>query len=324
MPEMVNENPTVSIIIPTYNRAHLVGRAIQSVLNQTYQDFEIIVVDDGSVDNTEEIVGEFQRRDKRVKYLKHKVNKGGSAARNTGIKASRGEYIAFLDSDDEWLPRKLQLQMEVFQKSPSRVGAVYTAYVYVKDSGKEINEHKISKNGNIHLALLQGNIVGTTSTLLIKRSCFEKVGLFDERLKSCQDWDMWLRISSMYDFEGLSRPLVKFYTGHQSIFKNPDAVLQGGKIILAKYKSELLSQPKIYAHHMLQVGRLCIYYGSVREGRLWLKRALKYNPFNKRCLLLLIMSYFGARQIHQIAVQVERILRRIYAMIKGKYNHERK
>jgi len=97
----MNKNPKVSVIIPTYNRAHLIGRAIQSVLNQTYQDFELIVVDDGSTDNTNEVIKEFSQKDKRILYIKHDKNKGGSAARNTGIKAARGEYIAFQDSDDE-------------------------------------------------------------------------------------------------------------------------------------------------------------------------------------------------------------------------------
>jgi len=108
------KNPTVSVIIPTYNRAHLVGRSIQSVINQTYQDFEIIVVDDGSTDNTEDIIKEFQKKDKRIKHIKHNKNKGGSAARNTGIRAARGEYIAFLDSDDEWMPTKLEKQTSYF------------------------------------------------------------------------------------------------------------------------------------------------------------------------------------------------------------------
>jgi len=96
---MNEKNPTVSVIIPTYNRAHTIGRAIKSVLNQTYQDFEIIVVDDGSTDNTEEVVKSF--RDKRIRYIQHKKNKGAAAARNTGIKSAKGKYIAFQDSDDD-------------------------------------------------------------------------------------------------------------------------------------------------------------------------------------------------------------------------------
>ena len=105
----------VSVIITTYNRAHLVGKAIKSVLNQTFQDFELIVVDDGSTDNTEEVINSFN--DTRIRYIRHKINKGGNAARNTGLRNSKGEYIAFLDSDDEWLPEKLERQLEVFKKS---------------------------------------------------------------------------------------------------------------------------------------------------------------------------------------------------------------
>ena len=120
------EKPTVSIIIPTYNRAHLIDRSIQSVLNQTYQDFELIVVDDGSTDNTEDIIRQFQEKDKRIKYIKHDKNKGGSAARNTGIKNSRGEYIAFQDSDDEWFPEKLEKQIEIIECTDPKVGIVYS------------------------------------------------------------------------------------------------------------------------------------------------------------------------------------------------------
>jgi len=112
----MNKKPTVSVIIPAYNRAHLIGRAIKSVLNQAYQDFELIIIDDCSTDNTDEVVREFQKKDNRIIYLKHDQNKGGSAARNTGIKVSKSEYIAFLDSDDEWLPEKLEIQMEAILK----------------------------------------------------------------------------------------------------------------------------------------------------------------------------------------------------------------
>ena len=119
---MIN-HPTISVIIPTYNRAHLIGKAVKSVLSQTYQDFEIIVVDDGSTDNTEEIVKSFT--DYKIYYICHKHNRGASAARNTGIKASRGEYIAFLDSHDEWLPEKLDKQIKTFNSESSEVGVVY-------------------------------------------------------------------------------------------------------------------------------------------------------------------------------------------------------
>ncbi len=127
---MTEKRPTVSVIIPTYNRAHLLGRAIESVLDQTYQDFEIIVVDDASADETEEVVKSFG--DDRINHIRHQKNKGGSAARNTGIKAARGEFIAFLDSDDEWVPKKLEKEIDRLQTLSNEVGVVYSGFCCVK------------------------------------------------------------------------------------------------------------------------------------------------------------------------------------------------
>jgi glycosyltransferase involved in cell wall biosynthesis len=118
--------PAVSVIIPTYNRAEFLRLAITSVLNQTFQDFEIIVVDDASEDHTHEVVHNF--RDKRIKYIHHEVNKRVAAARNTGVLNSSGAYIAFVDDDDEWLPKKLQMQVALLENSPSIVGGVYTGF----------------------------------------------------------------------------------------------------------------------------------------------------------------------------------------------------
>ena len=111
------QNELISVIIPSYNSGKFLGEAIESVVNQTYKNIEIIVINDGSTDNTEEIAKKWQKRDERVRYLKHKENKGPSAARNTGIKNSRGEYIAFLDDDDEWLPEKLERVIEIPPKT---------------------------------------------------------------------------------------------------------------------------------------------------------------------------------------------------------------
>jgi len=132
------ENPTVSVIIPAYNQANFIGKAIESVLRQTYQDFEIIVIDDGSTDNTEEITRGF--KDKRVKYIKkYKKNRGISVARNIGIKTARGKYIALLDSDDEWLPEKLDKQINILQSESPEVGVVYSNLCYIDENGNNMN-----------------------------------------------------------------------------------------------------------------------------------------------------------------------------------------
>ena len=180
---MMIKNSMVSVIIPTYNRAHLISRAIKSVLNQTYQDFEIIVVDDGFIDNTEEIVKDFT--DFKIHYIRHKHNQGVSAARNTGIRASRDEYIALLDSDDEWLPGKLGMQIKVLQSESSEVGVVFSDLLYIDENGKNINKLRNHKKGSyIYEDLLGRNCVGPPSTLLIRKECFNRVGLFDNLLNA--------------------------------------------------------------------------------------------------------------------------------------------
>src|SRR5262249_34375929 len=140
--------PQVSVIIPTHNRAKSLQAAITSVLNQTYRDFEIIVVDDASKDNTEHVVRRF--RDERIKYIRCAVNKGEAGARNKGVKASAADYIAFLDDDDEWLPRKLELQVALMDSCSLKVGGVYSGYVEIdKTTGRIIGETIPIKRGDI-------------------------------------------------------------------------------------------------------------------------------------------------------------------------------
>ena len=201
--------PQVSVIIPTYNRAHRLESAIRSVLTQTFQDFEIIVVDDASTDNTPETVAAFN--DGRIKFIRHGMNKGGSVARNTGILNSTGDYIAFLDDDDEWLPAKLSKQIQVLLSSPPEVGCVYTGYLDVdRSTGRILAVHIPRKRGNLAKSLMAENCVGSASAAVLKRTCFKKVGLFDEDLPCSQDYDLWIRISKEFLFEYVPEPLFKY------------------------------------------------------------------------------------------------------------------
>jgi len=232
---MMIKNPTVSVIIPTYNRANLIEKAIKSVLKQTYQDFEIIVVDDGSIDNTEEIVKDFT--DFRIHYICHKHNQGVSAARNTGIKTCRGEYIAFLDSDDEWLPGKLDKQIKVLQSESSEVGVVHSDLLYIDENGKNMNKLRNPKKGGyIYEDLLGKNCVGPPSTLLIKKECFNRVGLFDNLLNAQEDWDMYIRIAKYYKFTFIKIPLVKYRKHPSQISRNLEVKTVSANRILVKYR----------------------------------------------------------------------------------------
>ena len=167
--------PKVSIIIPTYNRVDLLPRAINSVLNQTFQDFELIVVDDGSTDNTKQVVEEFQKKDKRIKYIWQENSGAPAKPRNTGIKNSQGEYIALLDHDDEWLPEKLEKQLEIFEKNrQTNLGFVGCNALIVKED--KIQEYKTPKYKNILLEILERNFIWSCSSVMIKKSVLDKVG----------------------------------------------------------------------------------------------------------------------------------------------------
>jgi glycosyltransferase involved in cell wall biosynthesis len=280
--------PIISVIIPTYNRAHTIRRAINSVLNQTYKNMEIIVVDDASSDNTEEIVKSIN--DNRIIFIKHDSNKGGAAARNTGIKASKGNYVAFQDSDDEWYPEKLQLQTAVLFKAPLEVGVCYSSFIRINKDKRQVipkgNSHKFE--GYIFKKMLRDNFV-TTQTALVKKKCFDRIGMFDESLPRLQDWELWLRISKYYDFIYLSKPLVVAHIQKDSISNSVQGLLEAISIIEKKHGEGILKHdPFSVANKYCWLGRLLIREDRSDEGTRYLLRAVNTDPFNIKFRLFYI------------------------------------
>ena len=194
----------VSVIIPTFNRAHKIARAVASVLYQTFSDYEILVVDDGSGDATPEALTPFLPR---IHYVTHSKNRGVSAARNTGIRESRSPLVAFLDSDDYWLPEKLAAQVSFFSKHPQAV-ACQTEELWIR-RGVRVNPMKkhLKPSGDILEPSLRLCVV-SPSAVLLKRSLLEEVGVFDEGFPACEDYDLWLRISWKYPIWLIPEPLV--------------------------------------------------------------------------------------------------------------------
>ena len=184
----------VSVIIPTLNRAQKVVRAVVSVFEQTYDDFEIIVVDDGSDDGTIEKLEQFGNR---IRCLVNSKTLGVSAARNRAIKVSEAPLIAFLDSDDYWLPQKLKVQTDFFRSNPEAV-ACQTDEVWIR-KGRRVNPMKkhAKPSGNIFEASLKLCLV-SPSAVMLKRSLLDRVGVFDEEFQVCEDYDLWLRISCLH------------------------------------------------------------------------------------------------------------------------------
>lgn len=286
----------VSVIIPTYNRSEYLKRAINSVLNQTMPDYEIIIVDDGSTDDTERVVRKYA--DKRIRYVKHRQRKGGSAARNTGILAARGSLIAFLDDDDEWLPRKLELQVKRFEEN-IKLGAVYTGY-FIRYGGTNGPIRKIvpKKRGNIYKALLIRNVVGTASTVMVRAECFFEVGMFDDSLPSSQDADMWRRLSRKYEFDYVEIPLV-IYNAHfgNRVSGNYRAAAKACEIELEKFSQDLKRHKRIHSIRLLKYAKLLYLAGDQKKGRSVIKLALKLYPPNLMLYPFSLIFLFGDRAI---------------------------
>lgn len=200
--------PKVSVIIPTYNRRDYLQEAVTSVLTQTYDDYEVIVVDDGSTDCTGEMLT--ARFGNQIQYV-WQENQGESVARNRGIEMSSGKFIAFLDSDDLWLPDKLAEQVPILD-TERNVGMVFCQSWIINKTGHRIDERPFGRDIDVvklnFETLCFHNKISGPSTTMIRRSVFEKIGLFDPEIRFGEDWDLWLRMAIHYKFDFISRPLV--------------------------------------------------------------------------------------------------------------------
>mgnify|MGYP001818149360 CR=1 FL=1 len=199
----------ISVIIPAYDRAHVLCRCLDSVLEQTLEPDEIIVVDDGSTDQTAKLIAD---RYPQITYL-HQANQGVSKARNYGVARSIGDWLAFLDSDDEWLPGKLQQQMTALQQQPD-YQLCHTEEIWIRN-GRRVNPmNKHAKSGGHIFENCLPLCAISPSSVIIKRDLFDQVGGFDEQLPACEDYDLWLRICARNPVIFLEQPLIRKYGGH--------------------------------------------------------------------------------------------------------------
>jgi glycosyltransferase involved in cell wall biosynthesis len=256
----------VSVIIPTYNRARSVCRAIASVLYQTHRPAEIIVVDDGSTDRTFQHVAQFSQL---VKYLRLRRNRGVSAARNTGIKASTSPLVALLDSDDFWLPTKLTAQVRFFAVHPEAV-ACQTQEIWIR-RGVRVNPKAkhLKPSGDIFEPSLKRCLV-SPSAVMLKRSLLDEVGLFDEAFPVCEDYDLWLRVSSRHPIHLIDDALVIKEGGMPDQLSRSRPGLDRYRIqaILKSLTSALLTREQALAA-LRELSLKCRIYGQgcLRRGR---------------------------------------------------------
>jgi len=228
--------PEVSVIIPTYNRSDMLAQAMRSVLAQTYRDFELVIVDDGSTDNTREVVEGFG--DPRIRYV-WQENQERSAARNRGVAEASAELVAFLDSDDLWFPEKLEVQLPLFRERRD-VGLVYSYCVRIDERGDFPYPQDFLRDDtgvaiqNMHADLLAGNAVLTPS-VIVKKEVFQAGGGFDRSLSTSEDWELWIRLSELCDFGFTSRPLAAFRVHPGNSVKDLDRLLKSDFEVLDKH-----------------------------------------------------------------------------------------
>jgi len=275
----VKKNPLVSVIIPTYNRGWILKETINSVLAQDFTDFELIVVDDGSTDNTQDILSSY----KEDIIVLQQQNKGVSSARNRGIVSASGQFIAFLDSDDLWLPKKLSTQVDFFNTNPDAL-ICQTEEKWIRN-GIRVNPKKRHKklSGNIFEHSLYLCLV-SPSAVIIRRSLFEKAGMFDETLPACEDYDMWLRISCRYPVYLIDAPLIIKRGGHADQLSRSSGLdryrIQSLKKII---ESNLLTDKQKKAAIKVLKEKCDIYAnGCLKRGRK--EKALYYNDLAGSCL----------------------------------------
>ncbi|MEL6162783.1 MAG: glycosyltransferase, partial [Cyanobacteria bacterium J06628_3] len=223
--------PKISVVIPAYNSQSTILETIDSVLRQTFADFELIVINDGSTDKTLRLLSTV--KDARLKVYSY-PNGGLPAARNRGIVRATGEFISFIDADDLWTADKLELQLQALQKNP-QAGVAYSWTICMGNDGSSFHPGvSDSFQGNVYSKLLVGNFIGSGSNVLISREAIESVGHFDESLKSCEDWDYWMRLAPKWDFVVVPKP--------QIIYRLSSGAMSSKLDIMEKYQTLVLEK----------------------------------------------------------------------------------
>lgn len=284
----MTENDLISVVIPTFNRASLLRDALFSVYQQSHRPIELIIVDDGSTDNTEAVVSDFKNEhvDSNFSLIyEYQTNAGGNVARNKGISLATAEYVAFLDSDDLWMSSKLEKQLTQI-KGFDNIGAVYCGLVELNmetPGAIDVINRKFPQ-GNIHNQLLVRDITAPTSTFLIRKSVFNKVGFFNVFLQARQDWEMWIRVSNDFLILAVPENLV-FYRKHngERTISNPTKELNANKSIFNTYvKGQFLKNPILFLKAYSALNK--------RKGRLF-HHAKAQNTKAFFCFLLAIVSW---------------------------------
>ena len=266
-----------------------------SVLAQTYTDWELIVVDDGSTDETKKVVEEFVKKNSRIAYY-YEENSGGPAKpKNTAWHYARGEYIAYLDQDDEWLPEKLEKQIKLFEKNTNNAGLVGCDAALVNGQGKIFSAYKTPEPKSLFPYLLERDYIYSNSSVVIRREVIEKIGARDEKLKYAEDWDMWIRIAEAgYAFHFVHEPLLKYFVYPENTTKKLGFVVRAQEAEYVYRKHEALYR-KYGAEStgLFHIGVKFSLGGDSVKGREFFWGAIKKSPLNVGAWIGFVLSFFG-------------------------------
>lgn len=244
----------ISIIVPTYNRATIIHRAVNSIKEQIFKQWECIIVDDHSTDNTDEVIAELTKGDSRFSYIKNTRKKGAPGARNTGILSSVGNYIVLFDSDNIMHPEFLKKVYSKLKSDAANICGSFSAVIN-ESSGKKISSFTWEGYGSIHKELLMGKCYFDNSSTLIEKQKLFDIGLLDEDCPSFQEWDTHIRLSAISTYTTLKEELVDYYRGgDDTISKSVERAVKGRLYILSKFNGEFKSEiPFFYFIHCLGV-----------------------------------------------------------------------
>ncbi|MDL0429704.1 glycosyltransferase [Marinobacter sp. TBZ242] len=279
---MSNENPLVSIITPTFNRSDYLPEAIDSVLGQTYQNFELVIIDDGSTDGTKALMNAYLE-DQRIRYI-YQSNQGQSVARNKGIAESNGEFICFLDSDNAWCPNKLDRSIMEFRNFPE-ADIVYGDIILIDEKSVEIGKSNMKRHsGKITFHLLKDNFISMNTTMTRKK-CFDELGCFNESDRIAEDYELWLRFSTRFEFRYIPEFLGYYRIMEDQISSDKKQRFLGNERLLldfiAQYPDAVTSKQRRrgLSHFYIRKARYEISIKSFRGAFSDITKGIKYYPW---------------------------------------------
>lgn len=278
--------PLVSAIITTYNRPEYLRRAVRAVSNQTYQNIELVVVDDCSETPARNVLADASPDVRTLEIIRHEENLGANAARNTGVEIASGEYVAFLDDDDRWDPEKLARQVDALERADENVGLAYVGRVGVEDGTSQDTWIPPEIEGDLTKALLCRNVVGTQSAVMVRTDIAETIP-FDERFRRWADMEWYVSVSIEYDFIRIPAPLVVYeYAAHNRISDDSEELYEAHRLFVKKYRELAAEYGRLFERKMrawaaYRVGASLVRAGNYANARQYLLQAIVLYPFER-------------------------------------------